>query len=72
MEAIKEGETVVVFQQVPLLLLRREQAAQALSICERTLWDLTRSREIPHVNLGRSVRYRLRDLERWVELLPAS
>lgn len=39
------------------LLLNREAAAKALSIGERTLWNLTKSGEIPCVHIGRRVLY---------------
>ena len=49
------------------LLLTSRQAAQALQISERTLWSMKASGEIPHVLLGRSVRYPVADLQRWIE-----
>ena len=45
----------------PQLLLTAKQAAAALSISERTLWELTRRGEIPRLKIGASVRYDLRD-----------
>ena len=50
----------------PLLLTPR-QAAEALQISERELWGMKASGEIPHVILGRSVRYDLRDLQRCID-----
>jgi excisionase family DNA binding protein len=58
-------------QQLPALLLRPEQAAQVLAIGERTLWERTKAGEIPVVRIGRSVRYRLPDLEGYVSKLTA-
>ena len=49
------------------LLLTPRQAAQALQISERKLWSMKASGEIPHVLLGRSVRYPVADLQRWIE-----
>jgi excisionase family DNA binding protein len=40
------------------LLLTPQQAAEALAISPRKLWGMTASGEIPHVRLGRCVRYR--------------
>jgi excisionase family DNA binding protein len=51
----------------PVFLLRPREAARALAISERTLWELTRRGEIPHVRLGRAVRYRPADLDAWAE-----
>ena len=50
----------------PLLLTPR-QAAEALQISERKLWSMKASGEIPHVLLGRSVRYPVADLQQWIE-----
>jgi excisionase family DNA binding protein len=49
------------------LLLTAAEAALALAISERTLWQLTRDKEIPVVRLGRSVRYDPADLKRFIE-----
>ena len=49
------------------LLLTPRQAAKALAISPRKLWGMTASREIPHVRVGRCVRYPLEDLQRWID-----
>jgi excisionase family DNA binding protein len=51
---------------VPRLLLTQREAAQALAVSERTLWQLTHDGAIPAVRIGRAVRYRLEDLRAWV------
>ncbi|QDU95188.1 helix-turn-helix domain-containing protein [Lignipirellula cremea] len=51
----------------PLLLLTPQQAADALAISPRKLWAMTASGEIPHVRLGRCVRYPVDVLQRWIE-----
>ena len=38
---------------IPSLGLRPREAAKALGIGERSLWEMTKSGEIPHVKLGR-------------------
>lgn len=48
------------------LLLKPGQAANALGISPRKLWGMTASGQIPHVRLGRSVRYPVKDLENWI------
>lgn len=54
-------------QQIRLLLKPRE-AAQALAVSERTLWQLTKDGVIDCVRVGkRSVRYSQGALERWIE-----
>ena len=40
-----------------ILLLTPRDAATALAISQRSLWTRTASGEIPHVRIGRSVRY---------------
>jgi excisionase family DNA binding protein len=49
------------------LLLTIQEAAEALGISERKLWGMTDSREIPHVRLGRCLRYPVRELEQWID-----
>jgi excisionase family DNA binding protein len=48
------------------LLLSSREAAAALSVCERTLWTLADEGQIPRVRIGKSVRYRVQDLEHWI------
>jgi len=49
------------------LLLTPTKAAQALSVCERTLYALTKAGELPAVRIGRAVRYSVDDLKAWIE-----
>ncbi|MCY2953426.1 MAG: helix-turn-helix domain-containing protein [Planctomycetota bacterium] len=49
----------------PLLLTARE-AAKALSVCEKTLWTLTKRGELRVVRIHRSVRYTLSDLQAFI------
>jgi hypothetical protein len=60
----------------PLLLTAR-QAAAALSVCERTLWELTDRGEIPVLRLpgrgkARALRYDVEDLRAWINRLKAA
>jgi excisionase family DNA binding protein len=48
-------------------LVNARQAARTLAISERKLWQLTANGEIPHVPIGRAIRYDPRDLRAWVE-----
>jgi excisionase family DNA binding protein len=48
------------------LLLTAREAAAALSISARKLWSLTASGEVPHVRIGRAVRYPADALTEWV------
>jgi excisionase family DNA binding protein len=49
------------------LLLTPLQAAECLSISPRKLWAMTAAREIPHIRVGRCVRYPIDDLKHWIE-----
>lgn len=49
------------------LLLTEKQAACALEISPRKLWSMRTSGEIPHIRLGRCVRYPAADLQRWID-----
>ncbi len=47
-------------------LLPPIKAAAFLAISPRKLWSLTKQNRIPHVRLGRSVRYPVAQLETWL------
>lgn len=48
------------------LLLTPREAAEALSVCEKTLFNLTRRGELPAVKIGRAVRYAVDDLQAFI------
>lgn len=48
-------------------LLKPDQAARFLSISPRKLWSLTAGGKIPHVRIGRCLRYPLDELRRWID-----
>lgn len=50
-----------------LQLLKPKDAATLLAISDRKLWELTNCNEIPHVRMGRSLRYDQSDLRAWYE-----
>lgn len=50
----------------PRLLLRIEEAAEALAVSRTTLYGLLRSGDIPVLRIGRSVRVRPAALEAYV------
>ena len=54
-------------EPVPQLLLTPDEARIALRISARELWGMTASGEIPHVRLGRCLRYSFDDLKRFIE-----
>jgi excisionase family DNA binding protein len=51
----------------PQLLLTAKQAAAALQLSERTLWELARRGEIKRLKINSSVRYDVKDLEAFIE-----
>ena len=53
-------------EPVPRLGLRAAEAAKALGIGQRLLWELTNRREIPHLRLGRAVIYPVDGLQAWL------
>ena len=52
---------------VEKLLRTAPEAAEMLSISQRSLWQLTKDGVIPCVRLGRSLRYDPADLRAWIE-----
>lgn len=53
---------------VPRLLLSVRDAASALAVSERSLWQYTRPRgSIPSVKIGGRVLYDPRDLTAWID-----
>lgn len=60
----------------PLLLTAR-QAAEAMGISERTMWEITKGGQIPCLRIpgrgkARSIRYAVPDLEAWIERTKAA
>ena len=52
----------------PKQLLTRREAAQWLGVSPQTLavWASTKRYDLPMIKIGRYVRYRVEDLERWL------
>lgn len=48
------------------LSLRPREAAKALGVSERTLWEWSRRGDIPHVRIGRAVLYPVDGLREWL------
>lgn len=48
-------------------LLKADEAAQLLHVPRSTLYELVRSRRLPHVKVGRSLRFTRAHLARWVD-----
>ena len=63
----RKGRVVAEQTMTPPLLLTAREAAKALSICERTLFSLTKDGEVDCIRIGRSVRYAPRALEAFID-----
>lgn len=50
----------------PRLALRPREAARALGIGERLLWSMTNRGDVPHVRIGRTILYPIKQLEEWL------
>ena len=48
-------------------LLTTRQTAKVLCISPRKLWELTNRKEIPHIRIGKAVRYDPGDLQAWLD-----
>ena len=51
----------------PCLALRPREAAAALGVSERTLWDWTQRGDVPHVRRGKTIMYPVSALTRWLD-----
>ena len=49
------------------ILLNLRDAARALAISSRSLWEWTKAGKVPHVRLGRRVLFAPEDLRRWAQ-----
>ena len=48
------------------MLIDSKAAAALLGISTRKLWELKTGGQIPHVSIGRAVRYATADLQAWI------
>ena len=53
--------------EAPCLALRPRDAAKALGVSERTLWDWTQRGDVPHVRRGKTILYPVDVLRRWLD-----
>ena len=49
------------------MALRPKDAARALAISERLLWEWTRNEGLPHVRIGSGVLYPVDCVKRWLD-----
>jgi excisionase family DNA binding protein len=48
-------------------LLKVEDAAELLRVPRSTLYELVRSRQLPHIRVGRGLRFTRSDLASWLQ-----
>ena len=53
--------------EIPCLAMRPREAAKALGISERLLWEWTDRGIIPHVRLGKAILYPTDSLREWLQ-----
>lgn len=51
----------------PCLAMRAREAAEALGISERLLWDWTNRGIVPHVRQGKAILYPVDSLREWLK-----
>ncbi len=52
--------------EIPCLAMRLREAAKALGISERLLWEWTDKGVVPHVRLGKAILYPVDSLRDWL------
>jgi len=53
--------------ETPLLAMRLREAAKALCISERLLWEWTDRGVVPHLRLGKVILYPVDSLKEWLK-----
>lgn|GEM_PF-1007872 len=52
--------------QMPCMALRPREAAAAIGVSERTLFTWTKNGDVPHIRIGKTVRYPVDEIRRWM------
>lgn len=53
--------------ETPCLSMRLPEAAKALGISERLLWEWTNKGVVPHIRLGKAILYPVDSLKDWLK-----
>ncbi|MCA9305051.1 MAG: helix-turn-helix domain-containing protein [Phycisphaerales bacterium] len=64
---MKTGETSARGGGPIVLALSMDEAALALGLSRRKVWELTNCGHLPHVRIGRAIRYPVAALSAWVD-----
>jgi predicted DNA-binding transcriptional regulator AlpA len=62
----ERAKGMTISDDLPRLALRPKDAAAALGIGERLLWEMTNRKEIPCIRIGRCVVYPVDSLRGWL------
>jgi excisionase family DNA binding protein len=62
----KTDTTIKTEPETPCLAMRPREAAKALGISERLLWEWTNQGVVPHVRLGKRIVYPVDSLREWL------
>lgn len=67
MIGIDEKNAVATIEpEIPCLAMRPREAAKALGVSERLLWEWTDRGVVPHVRLGKAILYPVDSLRDWL------
>jgi len=64
--ATQTNTTIKSEPETPCLAMRPREAAKALGISERLLWEWTDRGVVPHVRLGKAILYPVDSLRDWL------
>jgi excisionase family DNA binding protein len=53
--------------ETPCLAMRPREAATALGISERLLWEWTDRGQVPHIRMGKAILYPVESLRDWLK-----
>lgn len=53
--------------ETPCLAMRPREAAKALGVSERLLWEWTDRGVVPHIRVGRAILYPVDSLREWLK-----
>jgi excisionase family DNA binding protein len=65
--ANQTNTTIQAEPETPCLAMRPREAAKALGISERLLWEWTSWGLVPHIRLGKAVLYPVDSLREWLQ-----
>ncbi len=66
---MKEGTATISLERngIPTAVLDVKEAAAYLAVTSKYIYKLTKAGELPHARIGNSIRFRIRDLDQYLE-----